>query len=380
MTRTRVVVAGLGDSGLLTAIHLTRHADVVGISAKPELVSGQELGMRLTRPDYWAKDYRVSFDRYRRLDKARVVHGTLTGLDLDAREVTVQHPDGSMHPEAFDVLVISTGVTNGFWRRPVLQSADEVSDDLRAAHETLASARSVVVVGGGAAAVNSAANLASTWPEKQVDLYFPGERILMNHHPRVWRHVQRRLTDLGVGLHPEHRAVIPDGFDCDEITAEPVHWSTGQPPASAEAVLWAVGRVRPNTSWLPQELLDDDGFVRVTPELRVPGHPGVFAIGDVAATDRLRTSARNRADRLLARNIRAELAGRPLRPYKPPKGRWGSVLGVQHDGLEVFAPTGQAFRFPRWSVDLVLRELIVRQGIYRGVRRRRVTSASGRGR
>ncbi|MBU3751487.1 MAG: pyridine nucleotide-disulfide oxidoreductase, partial [Mycobacterium sp.] len=42
MSRPRVVVAGLGDSGLLTAIRLARAADVVGISAKPALVSGQE--------------------------------------------------------------------------------------------------------------------------------------------------------------------------------------------------------------------------------------------------------------------------------------------------------------------------------------------------
>ena len=36
-----MVVAGLGDTGVLSAIHLSRHADVVGISAKPEMVSGQ---------------------------------------------------------------------------------------------------------------------------------------------------------------------------------------------------------------------------------------------------------------------------------------------------------------------------------------------------
>ena len=371
MTRKRVVVAGLGDSGLLTAIHLARHADVVGISAKPEMVSGQELGMRLTRPDYWAKDYRIAFDRYRRLDRVRTVHGTLTGLELDARTVTVQGIDCSTHSEPYDVLVISTGVTNGFWRQPTLQSADEVSAALRAAHETLEQASSVIVVGGGAAATSSAANLAATWPEKQVDLYFPGERAVPRHHPRVWRQVHDRLTDLGVVLHPGHRAVIPDGFASDEITGEPVHWSTGQPPASADAVVWAIGRVRPNTGWLPPALLDDDGFVRVTPELRVPGHPGVFAIGDVAATDPLRTSARNRADRVLVRNIRAELSGRRrLRRYHPPRGRWGSVLGVQHDGLQVFAPSGYAFRFPKWSVDRVLRDLIVKRGIYRGVRRR----------
>ena len=369
MTRKRVVVAGLGDSGLLTAIKLTRHMDVVGISAKPELVSGQELGMRLTRPDYWAKDYRVGFDRYRRLDRTRIVHGTLTGLDLAARAVTVERDDGSTQQEPYDVLIISTGVTNGFWRQPTLQSADEISADIRSAHERLASAGSVIVVGGGAAAVGSAANLASTWPDKQIDLYFSGERALPRHHGRVWGRVRHRLTDLGVGLHPGHRAESPDDFDCDEITSEPVRWSTGQAPVSADAVLWAVGRVRANTSWLPSELLDDDGFVRVTPELQVPGHPGVYAIGDVAATDPLRTSARNRADRMLARNVRAAIAGRPLRRYHPPRRRWGSVLGVQDDGLEVFAPSGYAFRFPAWSVDRLLRGLIVRQGIYRGVRR-----------
>jgi hypothetical protein len=55
--RRRVVVAGLGDSGVLTAIRLSGHADVVGISVKPALVSGQELGVRLSRPDAWARDY-----------------------------------------------------------------------------------------------------------------------------------------------------------------------------------------------------------------------------------------------------------------------------------------------------------------------------------
>ena len=56
-----MVVAGLGDTGVLSAIHLSRHADVVGISSKPEMVSGQELGMRLTRPSAWERDYRVPF-------------------------------------------------------------------------------------------------------------------------------------------------------------------------------------------------------------------------------------------------------------------------------------------------------------------------------
>ena len=60
MSRNRVVVAGLGDSGILTAIRLARHGQdfqVVGISAKPALVSGQELGVRLSRPEDWARAF-----------------------------------------------------------------------------------------------------------------------------------------------------------------------------------------------------------------------------------------------------------------------------------------------------------------------------------
>jgi NADH dehydrogenase FAD-containing subunit len=162
--------------------------------------------------------------------------------------------------------------------------------------------------------------------------------------------------------------VIPDGFECDDITSGPVEFSTGQPPASAGAVLWAVGRVVPNTDWLPAELLDENGFVRVTPELRVPDHRGVFAVGDVAATDPLRTSARNRADGLLARNILAEFNDQPLRSFRPASRRWGSILGIQPEGLEVFAPNGKPFRFPAWSFERILMSLIVRRGFYRGIR------------
>lgn len=104
------------------------------------------------------------------------------------------------------------------------------------------------------------------------------------------------------------------------------------------------------------------------PELRVPGYRGVFAIGDVAATDPLRSSARNRADGVLAHNILAEPEGRPLRSYRPPRSRWGSVIGVQDDGMEVFSPGGRPFRIPAWPVRRVLMPLIVRRGIYRGMR------------
>ncbi len=299
------------------------------------------------------------------------MQATLTGVDFEHRVVHAQAPDGTAVTEPYDALVISTGVSNGFWRRPTVQTPEEIAAELRATHERLGAARSVIVVGGGAAAVSAAGNLATVWPDKRIDLYYPRDTALAEHHPKTWESVQRKLVERGVGLHPGHRAVLPDGFTGAEITDAPVQWSTGQPPAQADAVIWAIGKVTPNTGWLPPELLDEGGFVKVTPELRVCGHQRVFAIGDVAASDPMRASARARADGLLAHNVRAELEGGACKTYHPPKRRWGSVLGIQPDGLEVFAPNGSAFRFPAWSIDRVLMPWIVRRGIYKGVRENR---------
>ena len=293
---------------------------------------------------------------------------SLTGLDLDASSLTVRLASGAEIAEPYDILVISTGVTNGFWRQPHLQSSQEVDADLQAAHDRLDAALRIAVIGGGTAAVSSALNVATRWPDKRVDLYFPHDRALRGHHPRAWSHVRDRLESAGVHLHPSHRAIIPDGFACDAITSDPVEFSTSQPPAQADAVLWAIGSVKPNTDWLPSRLLNDDGFVTVAPTLQVPGYSHIFAIGDVAATDRLRASARSRADVLLAANILAQLAGKPLKTFKPPRSRWGSVFGVQHDGLQVFAPNGRTFREPLWFVRHIQQPLIVERGIYKGMR------------
>jgi len=43
-------------------------------------------------------------------------------------------------------------------------------------------------------------------------------------------------------------------------------------------------------------------------------------------------------------------------------------VGIQPDGLEVFLPTGHAFRLPPWSVERVVMPWIVRRGMYRGIR------------
>jgi NADH dehydrogenase FAD-containing subunit len=369
---TRVLVAGLGDTGVLCAGALAsrsmrrRGLSVTGVSPTTGLVSGQELGLRLTRPDSWSRDYRIPYRSFRRLDRVDVVHGRLTSADLLARTVSVVGADGVARELGYDVLVVATGVANGFWRSDAVRDDAAVATDLADRHARLAAAGSVAVVGGGAAAVGAAYNLAVRWPGKQVDLYFPGERGLPQHHGRTWAGVRRRLEAAGVALHPGHRAVLPGS---DEPCPGPVTWSTGQAPAQADLVLWAVGRVRPHTGWLPASVLDEHGFVRTGSDLRVPGVEGVFAIGDVAATDPLRSTARNFQHTVLAANVAAYLEGRPLREISLPGRRWGSVLGPQRTGLEVFNPAGRPFRIPRVVVDRALQPWVVKRGIYGGVRR-----------
>lgn len=366
----RVVVVGFGDTGLLVAIHLADDFDVVGIGTKPCLASGQELGTRLARPAQWKRDYLVPFDRYVKLDGAQLVQGTVTSVDLAGRSVAVRDVDGRDRTVDWDALVLATGVTNGFWRRPEPESMGDIDAGIDEAARVLERARTIAVIGGGATGVGVATNLRDVDGEREVHLFHSGDLPLPGYHDRTRRRVVRELDAAGVARHPNHRAEIPSGFACDRITHDAVHWSTGQPPFEADAVLWAVGVARPNTSFLPPELLDDEGFIRTDDTLRVPGHDRVFAVGDAAATDPHRSSARNWGYRTVAHNVRAVLDGEEakLQHFSAPAHRWGSILGVRRDGMRVFQPNGGSFRFPRWAVERLLFPLAVRRAIYRGVR------------
>jgi len=369
--KKRIVIAGFGDTGLLVAIHLASEYDVVGVTPKPCLVSGQELGVRLTRPEEWKQDYLMPFGRYEKLDGVRTVQGLISRIEPREQRVTVTLADGTEQVERYDVLVISSGVTNGFWRNDGLEELAGIEDGISRAASRIREAKAVAIVGGGATGVSVAANLAEQSSGQSIHLFYSQAKPLPGYHPKVRERLEAHLQRVGVHLHPEHRAVVPDGFQCDRLTSEPLHWSTGQPPFEADLTLWAVGSTRPNSAFVPAEMLDADGFVRVDDTLRVPGHPNVFAVGDVAASDPNRSSARNWGYRLVAHNIRCHLKGEPenMKRYEPPAWRWGSILGVQKSGLRVFQPSGNSFRFPRWSVRRLLFPIAVRRAIYKGVRK-----------
>jgi NADH dehydrogenase FAD-containing subunit len=368
--RKRVLVAGLGDAGLLVAIELSRDFDVVGVSPKPALVSGQELGVRLARPDEWKRDFLIEFERYQGLDGVRIVRGRVVSVDPALGSLRIEHADGHASEESWDALVLSPGVTNGFWRNAEFEDFASIERGIRDASGAVAGVRTLAVVGGGASGVSAALNLAAGHPERSVHLFFGQDRPLPAYHPRIRAQIERSLRDAGVSLHPGHRARVPEGFALDGFTRDPLCFSTGQAPFSADLTLWTIGRMRPNTGFVPPEMLDAHGFIRTDRNLRVPGHPNVFAVGDAAATDPNRSSARNRGYGVVAHNVRVLLGGREssLRTFEAPAHRWGSILGVQPDGLRVFDSRGRSFRMPRWFVDRVLFPIVVRKAIYRGIR------------
>lgn len=361
----------MGDAGVLVAVHLGRGLEVVAVAARPALVSGQELGTRLADPQRWRRSYLVALSRFRRLDGVRVLHGEVRGIDLGRREAEVALDDGTTEVVGWDALVIASGVDNGFWRRHRVEDLRAVECSLSEVAASIAAADSIAVVGGGATGVSAAANLARRHPAKTVHLFHSGDQPLPGYHPEVRAAVAAELQRAGVVVHPGHRAVLPDGFAGDRLTDAPVEWSTGQDPFEAGLTLWAVGAVRPNTDWLPAELLDEQRFVRVDEHLQVPGHRCVFAVGDVAASDPHRSSARNWGWRIVCHNVRVATSGRGrLRRFSAPPHRWGSIFGVQPEGMVVYQPNGRSFRVPRWLADPLLLRGFVEGYLYGGLRRR----------
>lgn len=362
-------MAGLGDTGVLVATRLARHHDVVAVATRPALVSGQELGHRLTEPDRWRRSYLVPHPRFRRLDRVRVLHGRVRSADLDRREVRVERPGLGVVVEPYDVLVIATGTSNGFWRHDRVEDLGDVEAELASVAERLAGAATVAVVGGGATGVGVADNLARRGGAT-VHLFHSGDEPLPGYHPKVRRWITGRLLADGVVVHPGHRAALPEGFRGDRLTTEPIRWSSGQPPFAADVTLWAVGGVRPHSDFLPGEVLDADGFVQVDEHLRMPGHPEVFAVGDVAASDPHRSSARNWGWRVVVANVEALARGRAqrLRRFHAPEHRWGSVLGLQDEGLIVVQPDGRRVRIPRPLAERLLFRGFVERYLYGGLR------------
>ena len=222
-------------------------------------------------------------------------------IDLNARRVKL-----GRQTLPYDYLVIAMGGCTGYFGHPEwaqfapglksLEDAMQIRRDVllafeRAEMETDPEERrrlmTIVVVGGGPTGVELAgafAELARQVLRKdfrhidpttaQIILIEASTRVLSNLGEESSAAAERALHDLGVQI----RLAVK----VQDITAGTVQLTTGE-IIRAGNILWAAGVAAvPLTRTLGVEL-DRAGRVKVNPDLSLPGHPEVFAIGDIAS-------------------------------------------------------------------------------------------------
>lgn len=150
-------------------------------------------------------------------------------------------------------------------------------------HERL---MTIVVVGGGPTGVELAGAFAELArhvlkadfrridaSQARVILLEGASRVLANLPPELSDSAQKQLEDLGVQVRTNAKV--------KQISQDRVDLDNGETIWAAN-IIWAAGvSATPLTKKLGVEL-DRAGRVKVAPDLSLPGHPEVFAVGDMA--------------------------------------------------------------------------------------------------
>jgi NADH:ubiquinone reductase (H+-translocating) len=235
----------------------------------------------------------------RRQRNLTVLLDEVTDIDLAARRVQCAH--GVLD---YDFLVVATGATHAYfghdeWERyaPGLKTLDDaflirrrVLLAFEHAEREIDPARrqawlNFVVVGGGSTGVELAGTLIelarhtlsrefrrSDPRRASVRLIEAGPRLLTAYDPVLSDKARRQLEHLGVEVHT--------GVAVTDIDAGGV--KLGERWLPARTVLWAAGVAASPVGRLLGTALNRAGRVQVLPDLSLPGHPEVFAIGDLA--------------------------------------------------------------------------------------------------
>jgi NADH dehydrogenase len=302
--RPHVVVIGAGFGGLRVAKGLRGEpVDVTVIDAN-NFHTFQPLLYQVATAGLDAGD--VSFPVrgiLRRSPAARFVLGRVTAVDLDGRTVEV---DGE-RTIPYDYLVVAAGsVSTDFG----VGGVDAHTYPLKTLHDAIALRTallgafehagrevsagrprpdlSIVVVGGGPTGVETAGGLRELvdrvlrkdFPELDIEhlaitLVEAAPRVLGPFHPRSSEQAERTLRRRGVS--------VVTGVGVDHVAADGVVLADGRRLPSAITV-WAAGVTASPVAAMLGVPLARGGRLPVAADLSLPGHPEVFAIGDIAAS------------------------------------------------------------------------------------------------
>jgi NADH dehydrogenase len=297
--RPRVVIVGGGFGGLAAAKALKRAPVDVTLIDRENYHLFQPLLYQVATAELAETDVaeplRMVLGRQR---NARVMLGEVTRVDLDRRCVTT-----NLGEVPYDFLILATGAEPNYFGRDAWESIAPSPKSLDAALEirrrvltAMDQADGItdpveqqlllefVVVGGGPTGVEFAgalgearASLAKTLRlvdprSMRVHLVQGQPRVLPSFPEDLSRKAATQLEQLGVIIHTGKRVTALDatGVTLDDgarLEAATVIWTAGIRPTSLAAKL-------------PGE--HARGRVVVAPDLSLPGHPEVFAIGDMA--------------------------------------------------------------------------------------------------
>ena len=228
-------------------------------------------------------------------DRAQVtvVDGEVTAIDVSTKTVTTDA--GTFGPA--DQLVLAAGSQANFFGVPgaaehafplyTVRDAERLRrhlrDRLRELSTSSGGALTVVVGGGGPTGVEIAGALAELFRALRdegrlagratVRLVDPGDALLAPFSDRSHRYALGKLTELGVDV---TFGVAVASVDVDSATL-----SDGS-TIETDTVIWAGGISGASLVALTGLPVGRGGRIDVAADLTVPGHPDVFAIGDVA--------------------------------------------------------------------------------------------------
>src|ERR1019366_2211916 len=303
-----VVVIGGGYGGISAAKALDEVADVVLVEPKEAFVHNVAALRALTDPSWLARIY-LPYDGL--LGNGRVVRDR--AVKVDAGRVTL----ASGEEIRADYIVLATGSDYPFPAKSDVDSTAAAHGKVHGAH---AAPHRVLLLGAGPVGIELAGEIKAVWPDKHVTLLDVADDVLgTRFRPELKAELRRQLDDIGVEV----------------LLASPLREGPPMPPGAAQTftVVTESGRevtadiwfrcygVVPVSDYLAAGLAaarQADGFVEVTPQLRVAGQDTVFAIGDVAAADHKMAGIAMRQAQLVAANIRALITGDgDLTTYEP---------------------------------------------------------------
>jgi NADH dehydrogenase len=311
----RVVVVGGGFGGLQAVLKFRRAPVDVTLVDRRNFHLFQPLTYQVATGALSAGEIAYPLRAiFRRFANVRVLLAEVADFNLDAREVQLRPVAGVPAPAAlpYDTLIVAGGSAYSYfghddWRRYAgevksLESALSVRSRLLTAFEAAeleqdterrAAWLTFVVVGGGPTGVEMAGQIGELARDtlrrdfRTIDprtarilLVETLDRVLTTFPPSLSAKAARSLEKLGVTVLTGRTVVAIDG---ESVTIEAGGGEAERVPS--RTVIWAAGVTASGLASRLAELtgaeMDRAGRVTVEPDLTLPGHPEVFALGDM---------------------------------------------------------------------------------------------------